>query len=315
MDISVIIPLYNEEESLPELIAWIEKVMQENHFSYEILLIDDGSNDGSWKVIENLSQSRSQIRAIKFRRNYGKSAALHCGFQAAQGEVIITMDADLQDSPDEIPALYRMIQEEDYDLVSGWKKKRYDPLSKTIPTKIYNATARRFSGIRLHDFNCGLKAYKQQVVKSIEVYGEMHRYIPVLAKQAGFTRIGEKAVQHRARKYGQTKFGLNRFMNGFLDLLSITFITRFAKKPMHLFGALGTFLFLIGVIATAWIGIDKLICLHRGVRASLITDSPYFYIALTSIILGTQLFLAGFIAELVSRSATDRNVYQIEKEI
>lgn len=316
MDISVIIPLYNEEESLPELTAWIQKVMAAHNFTYEIILIDDGSNDRSWEVIERLSCQDACIRAIKFRRNYGKSAALHCGFQAAQGEVVITMDADMQDSPDEIPELYQKITEEDFDLVSGWKKKRYDPLSKTIPTKLFNATARRFSGIRLHDFNCGLKAYKNKVVKSIEVYGEMHRYIPVLAKQAGFTRIGEKVVQHRARKYGKTKFGgLNRFINGFLDLLSITFISRFAKKPMHLFGALGTLLFIIGFCAILWIGIDKYLCLRQGIKAPLITDTPYFYIALTAMILGTQLFLAGFIAELVSRSATDRNLYQIEKEL
>ena len=256
------------------------------------------------------------IRAIKFRRNYGKSAALHSAFQVAQGDVVITMDADMQDSPDEIPELYRKIMEEDYDMVSGWKKKRYDPISKTIPTKLFNATARRASGIRLHDFNCGLKAYRNTVVKSIEVYGEMHRYIPILAKQAGFTRIGEQVVQHRARKYGKTKFGgLNRFINGFLDLLSITFITRFSKKPMHLFGALGTLLFFIGCGSILWIGIDKYLCLTKGIKAPLITDTPYFYIALTAMILGTQLFLAGFIAELVSRSATDRNVYQIEKEI
>lgn len=316
MDISVIIPLYNEEESLPELTAWIQKVMAAHNFTYEIILIDDGSNDRSWEVIERLSCQDACIRAIKFRRNYGKSAALHCGFQAARGEVVITMDADMQDSPDEIPELYQKITEEDFDLVSGWKKKRYDPLSKTIPTKLFNATARRFSGIRLHDFNCGLKAYKNKVVKSIEVYGEMHRYIPVLAKQAGFTRIGEKVVQHRARKYGKTKFGgLNRFINGFLDLLSITFISRFAKKPMHLFGALGTLLFIIGFCAILWIGIDKYLCLRQGIKAPLITDTPYFYIALTAMILGTQLFLAGFIAELVSRSATDRNLYQIEKEL
>lgn len=315
MDISVIVPLYNEEESLPELTAWIEKVMNDHHFSYEMILVDDGSNDRSWEVIQQLAHRNEQIRAIKFRRNYGKSAALHCGFHSAQGEVVITMDADLQDSPDEIPALYRMISEENYDMVSGWKKKRYDPLSKTLPTKIYNATARKFSGIKLHDFNCGLKAYKQKVVKSIEVYGEMHRYIPVLAKEAGFSRIGEKVVQHRARKYGTTKFGLNRFINGFLDLLSITFITRFAKKPMHLFGTLGTLLFIIGFLAIAWIAVSKYLCLLHNVKAPLITDMPYFYIALTSMILGTQLFLAGFVAELVSRSAVDRNVYQIDQEI
>lgn len=316
MDISVIIPLYNEEESLPELTAWIEKVMEAHGFTYEIILVDDGSNDRSWEIIERLAQRNPGIRAIKFRRNYGKSAALHCGFGAAQGDVVITMDADMQDSPDEIPELFRKITEEDYDMVSGWKKKRYDPLSKTLPTKLFNATARRFSGIRLHDFNCGLKAYRNTVVKSIEVYGEMHRYIPILAKQAGFTRIGEKAVQHRPRKYGKTKFGgLNRFINGFLDLLSISFISRFAKKPMHLFGALGTLLFIAGFCAVLWIGIDKYLYLSRGIKAPLITDSPYFYIALTCMILGTQLFLAGFIAELVSRSATDRNVYQIEKHI
>ena len=316
MNISVIIPLYNEEESLPELTAWIKKVMETHNFTYEIIMVDDGSNDRSWKIIEELAAQNPSIRAIKFRRNYGKSAALHSAFQVAQGDVVITMDADMQDSPDEIPELYRKIMEEDYDMVSGWKKKRYDPMSKTIPTKLFNATARRASGIRLHDFNCGLKAYRNTVVKSIEVYGEMHRYIPILAKQAGFTRIGEQVVQHRARKYGKTKFGgLNRFINGFLDLLSITFITRFSKKPMHLFGALGTLLFFIGCGSILWIGIDKYLCLTKGIKAPLITDTPYFYIALTAMILGTQLFLAGFIAELVSRSATDRNVYQIEKEI
>ena len=316
MDISVIIPLYNEDESLPELIAWIERVMDANRFTYEIVLIDDGSKDNSWAIIEENAKRNNCIRAIKFRRNYGKSAALHCGFQAAKGDVVITMDADMQDSPDEIPELYRMITADDYDMISGWKKKRYDPLSKTLPTKLFNATARKFSGIKLHDFNCGLKAYKNKVVKNIEVYGEMHRYIPILAKQAGFTNIGEKVVQHRARKYGVTKFGgLNRFINGVLDLLSITFITRFAKKPMHLFGALGTLLFIIGFFAAAWIGIDKLICLSNGIRARLVTANPYFYISLVSMILGTQLFLAGFIAELVSRSATDRNVYLVEKEL
>ena len=317
MDISVVIPLYNEAESLPELFSWIERVMKEHNYTYEVIFVNDGSTDNSWEVIEELKQRSPHVRGIKFRRNYGKSPGLHCGFQRAKGDVVITMDADLQDSPDEIPELYRMITEDGYDLVSGWKKKRYDPLSKTIPTKLFNATARKFSGIKnLHDFNCGLKAYKNKVVKSIEVYGEMHRYIPILAKQAGFTKIGEKVVQHRARKYGKTKFGgLNRFINGFLDLLSISFITRFAKKPMHLFGALGTFLFLIGFCSIAWIGIEKYMNLVKGIRASLITDSPYFYIALTCMILGTQLFLAGFIAELVSRSAVDRNVYQIDEEI
>ena len=315
MHISVVIPLYNEEESLPELTAWIGRVMQAHAFTYEIILIDDGSNDRSWRIIESLSAEDSHIRGIKLRRNYGKSAALHCGFEDAQGEVVITMDADMQDSPDEIPGLYRMVTEQDYDLVSGWKKKRYDPLSKTIPTKLYNATARRFSGIKLHDFNCGLKAYKNVVIKNIEVYGEMHRYIPILAKQAGFTRIGEQVVEHRARQYGVTKFGLNRFINGFLDLLTVTFITRFSKKPMHLFGALGTLLFILGFFAAAWIGIEKWVALHQGVRAPLVANNPFFYIALTCMILGTLLFLTGFLAELVSRSASDRNVYHIEKKI
>lgn len=315
MDISVVIPLYNEDESLPELAAWIQRVMEANGFSYEIIMVDDGSNDSSWQVIERLQKKNPCVRGIKFRRNYGKSAALYCGFEDAKGDVVITMDADMQDSPDEIPALYRMITEEDYDMVSGWKKKRYDPLSKTLPTKLFNATARKFSGIKLHDFNCGLKAYKQVVVKNIEVYGEMHRYIPILAKQAGFTRIGEKVVQHRARKYGVSKFGLNRFINGMLDLLSVTFITRFAKKPMHLFGTIGTVLFILGFFAAAWIGVEKLIALNHGVKAPLVTDNPYFYIALTCMMLGTQLFLAGFVADLVSRSASDRNVYRIEKKI
>lgn len=315
MDLSIIIPLYNEDESLPELSAWIARVMEANHFSYEIVMIDDGSNDNSWSVIEKLAQKNSNIHAIKFRRNYGKSAALHCGFEIAQGDVVITMDADLQDSPDEIPELYHMVMKENYDMVSGWKRKRYDPISKTLPTKLFNASARKFSGIKLHDFNCGLKAYKKKVIKSIEIYGEMHRFIPILSKQAGFTRIGEKVVQHRARKFGTTKFGLNRFINGFLDLLSITFITRFSKKPMHFFGAFGTLLFIIGFCAIGWIGLEKLIYLSNGIKAPLITSVPYFYIALTCMILGTQLFLAGFIAELVSRSATDRNVYQIEEKI
>ncbi|MCI5707240.1 MAG: glycosyltransferase family 2 protein [Odoribacter sp.] len=316
MDISIVIPLYNEDESLPELIAWIERVVNSHNFSYEIVLVDDGSKDRSWELIETNAKRNEHIHGIKFRRNYGKSAALHCGFQAAKGDVVITMDADMQDSPDEIPALYDMIMKEDYDMVSGWKKKRYDPLSKTLPTKLFNATARKFSGIKLHDFNCGLKAYKNKVVKNIEVYGEMHRYIPIIAKQAGFTRIGEKVVQHRARQYGVTKFGgLNRFINGMLDLLSITFITRFSKKPMHLFGAIGTLLFIIGFFSAAWIGIDKLICLSQGIQARLVTDNPYFYISLVCMLLGTQLFLAGFVAELISRSSSERNVYLIEKEL
>ncbi|MDL2283304.1 glycosyltransferase family 2 protein [Odoribacter sp. OttesenSCG-928-G04] len=315
MDISVIVPLYNEEESLPELSAWIDRVMKENNFTYEIIMIDDGSKDNSWNIIEKLATENPNIRAIKFRRNYGKSAALHCGFQAANGDVVITMDADMQDSPDEIPALYKMIMEERYDLVSGWKKKRYDPLSKTIPTKLFNATARSASGIKLHDFNCGLKAYRKNVIKNIEVYGEMHRYIPIIAKQAGFSYIGEKVVEHRARKYGTTKFGLNRFINGFLDLLSITFISKFSKKPMHFFGSLGTLLFVLGFLAILWIGISKLIYLNNGMSAPLVTNTPYFYIALTCMILGTQLFLTGFVAELVSRSASNRNEYHIDKEI
>ena len=316
MDISIVIPLYNEDESLPELIAWIERVVNSHNFSYEIVLVDDGSKDRSWELIETNAKRNEHIHGIKFRRNYGKSAALHCGFQAAKGDVVITMDADMQDSPDEIPALYDMIMKEDYDMVSGWKKKRYDPLSKTLPTKLFNATARKFSGIKLHDFNCGLKAYKNKVVKNIEVYGEMHRYIPIIAKQAGFTRIGEKVVQHRARQYGVTKFGgLNRFINGMLDLLSITFITRFSKKPMHLVGAIGTLLFIVGFFSAAWIGIDKLICLSQGIQARLVTDNPYFYISLVCMLLGTQLFLAGFVAELISRSSSERNVYLIEKEL
>ncbi|WP_321279251.1 glycosyltransferase family 2 protein [Marinifilum fragile] len=315
MDISVVVPLFNEDESIPELVAWIDRVMTQNNFSHEIILVDDGSNDTSWEVIEKLQKKYSAVRGIKFRRNYGKSAALFSGFELAKGEVVITMDADLQDSPDEIPELYRMIKEEDFDLVSGWKQKRYDPISKTIPSKFFNRTARAMSGIKLHDFNCGLKAYKNKVIKSIEVYGEMHRYIPILAKQAGFVRITEKVVQHQERKYGVTKFGLNRFINGFLDLLSITFISKFGKKPMHFFGLLGTLMFFVGFFASAWIGFQKIYSMSQGIKAPLVTDSPYFYIALATMIIGTQLFLAGFVAELVSRSSSERNTYQIEKEI
>jgi len=315
MDISVVVPLYNEEESIPELVAWIDRVMSKHQFSHEILLVDDGSNDTSWQVIEDLQNKYASIRGIKFRRNYGKSAALFSGFEATKGEVVITMDADLQDSPDEIPELYRMIKVEGYDLVSGWKRKRYDPISKTIPSKFFNRSARAMSGIKLHDFNCGLKAYKGKVVKSIEVYGEMHRYIPILAKQAGFLKITEKVVQHQERKYGVTKFGLSRFINGFLDLLSITFISKFGKKPMHFFGLLGTFMFLIGFFASAWIGLQKIYSMSQGNMPPLVTDSPYFYIALATMIIGTQLFLTGFVAELVSRSSIERNTYQIEKEI
>jgi glycosyltransferase involved in cell wall biosynthesis len=314
MDISVVVPLFNEEESLPELCAWIERVMQENSFSYEVILVDDGSKDKSWKVIEGLYAANPNIKGIKFRRNYGKSAALNVGFDAAEGDVVITMDADLQDSPDEIPDLYKMIKVEGFDLVSGWKKKRYDPISKTIPTKLFNWATRKMSGIYLHDFNCGLKSYNKDVIKSIEVYGEMHRYIPVIAKWAGFTNIGEKAVQHRERKYGTTKFGFERFINGFLDLMSITFVSKFGKRPMHLFGFLGTLMFMVGFICAAWMGIAKLWTVHTGHAAPRVTDSPLFYIALTVMIIGTQLFLAGFLAELVSRNSPDRNNYLIEKK-
>lgn len=316
MDISVVIPLFNEEESLPELYQWIERVMKENGFAYEVIFVNDGSTDNSWRVIEELSARSEQVRGIKFRRNYGKSPALFCGFKVAQGDVVITMDADLQDSPDEIPELYRMIKEEGYDLVSGWKKKRYDPISKTLPTKIFNATARRVSGIKnLHDFNCGLKAYRKDVVKNIEVYGEMHRYIPYLAKNAGFDRITEKVVQHQARKYGTTKFGLSRFVNGYLDLATLWFLSRFGVKPMHFFGLLGSLMFVLGFIAAAIVGAGKLYAMHNGLPYRLVTDSPYFYMALTLMIIGTQLFLAGFIGELVSRNAPNRNDYQIEKTI
>lgn len=314
MDISVIIPLYNEEESLPELYNWIARVMKDNGYSYEVIFVNDGSTDNSWKVIEELSRKADEVKGIKFRRNYGKSPALYCGFKEAKGNVVITMDADLQDSPDEIPELYRMITEDGYDLVSGYKQKRYDPLSKTIPTKLFNATARKISGIHnLHDFNCGLKAYRSEVVKNIEVYGEMHRYIPYIAKNAGFDKIGEKVVHHQARKYGKSKFGLNRFFNGYLDLITLCFLNNFGKKPMHVFGFLGTIVFLIGLISTMIIGAEKLWCLSNGVPQRLVTESPYFYIALTMMMIGTQLFLTGFIGDLVSRTSQTRNDYQIEK--
>ena len=316
MNISVVIPLYNEEESLPELYEWIERVMNNNNFSFEVIFINDGSRDNSWKVIEELAQKSPHVKGIKFRRNYGKSPALYCGFKEAQGDVVITMDADLQDSPNEIPELYRMITEEGYDLVSGYKEKRYDPLSKTIPTKLFNATARKISGIHnLHDFNCGLKAYRLDVVKNIEVYGEMHRYIPYLAKNAGFEKIGEKIVQHQARKYGTSKFGLNRFFNGYLDLITLWFLSNFGKNPMHVFGLLGSIFFIIGFFAAAIIGADKLWALSQGIPQRLVTDSPYFYISLTMMILGTQLFMTGFIGDLVSRSSATRNDYQIERTI
>jgi glycosyltransferase involved in cell wall biosynthesis len=316
MDISVVVPLYDEIESLPELTSWISRVMDENRFTYEIILIDDGSKDGSWEMIRKLQLNNPFIKGIKFRRNYGKSAALNTGFEAANGNVIITMDADLQDSPDEIPELYRRITEENYDLISGWKAKRYDPLSKTIPTKLFNAATRKMSGIdNLHDFNCGLKAYRKAVVKNIEVYGEMHRYIPVLAKWAGFTKIGEQVVEHRARKYGKTKFGMSRFVNGFLDLLSIFFVGKFGKRPMHFFGMMGTLSFFAGLIIAVWIISEKLYNLAHGITVRQPTDNPLFYIALVDIILGSQLFLTGFVAELVSRNSSERNNYQIEEII
>ena len=316
MDISVVVPLFNEAESLPELHAWVERVMKANHLTYEMIFVNDGSTDNSWNVIEKLSSEDPCVKGIKFRRNYGKSPALYCGFKAAQGDVVITRDADLQDSPDEIPGLYKMITVDGYDLVSGFKQKRYDPLSKTIPTKLFNATARLVSGIHnLHDFNCGLKAYKRDVVKNIEVYGEMHRYIPYLAKNAGFEKIGEKVVHHQARKYGKSKFGLNRFFNGYLDLLSLWFLSNFGKKPMHVFGFIGSLVFFIGIISAIIIGVKKLYCLSQGIPAPLVTDSPYFFIALTTMLIGTQLFLAGFIGDLVSRSNPNRNDYQIEKTL
>ena len=316
MDISVIVPLYNEAESLPELAAWITRVMQENNFSYEVLFINDGSLDNSWQVINRLHEENPAMKGVSFRRNYGKSPALNTGFSRAQGNVVITMDADLQDSPDEIPELYRMITQEGYDLVSGWKKKRYDPLSKTIPTKLFNATARRVSGIHnLHDFNCGLKAYRNEVVKHIEVYGDMHRYVPYLAKAAGFTKIGEKVVHHQARKYGSSKFGLDRFVNGYLDLLTLWFQTKFGVKPMHFFGLLGSLMFLLGFVAVLIVGGVKLYHIIDGSSYPLVTNSPYFYIALTTMILGTQLFLTGFLGELITRHALDRNHYEIAEEL
>ncbi len=314
MDISVVVPLLNEVESLPELTSWISDVMDKNRFTFEIILIDDGSNDGSWEMIRKLQSNNPRIRGIKFRRNYGKSAALNTGFEAVQGDVVITMDADLQDSPDEIPELYRRITEEKYDLISGWKAKRHDPLSKTLPTKIYNAATRRMSGINnLHDFNCGLKAYRKAVVKNIEVYGEMHRYIPVIAKWAGFVKIGEQVVEHRPRKYGKTKFGMSRFINGLLDLMSIFFVGKFGKRPMHFFGTLGVLSFFTGVVLTIWIISEKLYNLNHHIKPRQPTDNPLFYIALVAVLLGSQLFLTGFVAELVSRSASERNIYQIEE--
>ncbi len=311
-NISVVVPLYNEEESLPELEAWIERVMTENHFTYEIIFVDDGSNDRSWKVIRSLREKNPAVRAIRFQRNYGKSAGLYCGFEAAQGDVVITMDADLQDSPDEIPKLYRMITEEGYDLVSGWKKRRYDPIGKTLPSKFFNATARLASGIKLHDFNCGLKAYRKKVVKSIEVYGEMHRFIPVLAKNAGFKKIGEKVVHHRARKYGVSKFGWERMIKGYLDLITVMFMTRFGKSPMYFFGGLGTLMFLIGGATAIYLIIEKLYKQAHLLPIRAVTDQPLFFIAVGAAIIGVQLFLAGFIGELIGRNSSDRNRYLID---
>ena len=318
LDISVVIPLYNEDESLSELYEWIERVMKENGYSFEVIFVNDGSTDHSWDVIEELNrQAPDQVKGIKFRRNYGKSPALFCGFEQAQGDVVITMDADLQDSPDEIPELYKMIKVEGYDLVSGYKQKRHDPLSKTLPTKLFNATARKVSGIKnLHDFNCGLKAYRKDVVKNIEVFGEMHRFIPYLAKNAGFDKIGEKVVHHQKRQYGKSKFmGWNRFVNGYLDLITLWFLGTFGKKPMHVFGFLGTIMFLIGFVAAFWLGAEKLWALSQGIPMRLVTDSPFFYIALTMMLMGTQLFLTGFLGDLISRTSQGRNEYQVEKII
>lgn len=315
LDISVVVPLYNEVESLPELIAWIDRVMRDNQFSYETILIDDGSNDGSWKVIEQLQAGYPTLHGIRFARNYGKSAALYCGFDAAQGEVVITMDADLQDSPDEIPELRRMIIEDGYDLVSGWKKRRYDPIGKRWPSKFFNWTARRASGIRLHDFNCGLKAYRRKVIKSIEVYGEMHRFIPILARKAGFRHIGEKVVEHRARKYGHSKFGLERMLKGYLDLITVLFMSHFGRSPMYFFGGLGTLMFLFGGGTTIWIIAAKIWKQLHEMPLRPVTEQPLFYLAILAIVLGVQLFLAGFLGELINRNSTDRNKYLIDKKL
>ena len=315
IDVSVVVPLYNEAESLPELVAWIDRVAQQNSLSYEVIMIDDGSTDDSWAVVEELKAQYDALRAISFRRNYGKSAALYCGFEMAQGEVVFTMDADLQDSPDEIPSMRRMILDEGYDLVSGWKKKRYDPIGKRWPSKFFNGTARLASGIKLHDFNCGLKAYRKKVVKSIEVYGEMHRFIPILAKQAGFKRIGEKVVEHRARKYGYSKFGLERMVKGYLDLISVLFMSHFGRSPMYLFGSLGTLMFLLGGGTTIWVIAAKLWKQAHGLPLRAVTEQPLFYLAILTVILGVQLFLAGFLGELINRNATDRNKYLIDKTL
>ena len=315
MDISIVVPAYNEKESLPELCTWIDEVMKKNNYTYEVVIVDDGSTDGSWDTIESINNKNPSIKGIKFKRNQGKSAALHTAFQVVEGNMVVTMDADLQDSPEEIPEFKQMIDEEGFDLVSGWKQKRFDPITKTIPTKLYNWTTRKMSGIYLNDFNCGLKAYKKEVVKNIEVYGEMHRYIPVIAKWRGFANIGEKVVQHQARKYGSSKFGLERFVNGFLDLMSITFVSKFGKKPMHFFGLIGTLMFILGFLMTLYLGAYKMYSLINHLEARLITDQPVFYISLVCMILGTQLFLAGFLAELLSRNNSNRNNYLIEKEL
>jgi glycosyltransferase involved in cell wall biosynthesis len=315
MDLSVVVPAYNEAESLPELAEWIDKVCVSSAIDYELIAIDDGSTDDTWEVLKLISAVNRKVKAIRFRRNYGKAAALQTGFEISTGDVVITMDGDMQDSPDEIPDLVRMIREDGYHIVSGWKKKRYDPFIKRTTSKLYNYTARKFSGIKLHDFNCGLKAYDGEVVRSIEVYGEMHRYIPMLAKEAGFRKVGEKIVQHRPRKYGVTKYGLDRFLKGYLDMLTISFITRFGKSPMHFFGTLGTLMFLAGFIMAAYLGIRKLVFVHQGLRAPLVTDSPFFYIALAVMIIGSFLFLTGFVAELVNRRSPDRNEYLIREKL
>ena len=315
VDISVVVPLYNEEESLPELVAWIDRVAKGEALSYEIIMVDDGSTDGSWSVVQRLKKEYPAIRGLSFRRNYGKSAALYSGFEMAQGEVVFTMDADLQDSPDEIPAMRRMILEEGYDIVSGWKRKRYDPISKRLPSKFFNFTARLMSGIKLHDFNCGLKAYRRKVVKSIEVYGEMHRYIPILAKHAGFRRIGEKVVEHHERKYGKSKFGLERMVKGYLDLITVTFMSHFGRSPMYLFGTLGTLMFLFGGVTAVWIIVDKIYSQAHGYMWRGVTEQPMFYLALLAVVLGVMLFLAGFLAELINRRSPDRNSYLVDEKI